>query len=48
VTTTLAHRVAPVLNGLRRLHSGHVGDYVTWVFVGLAVLCAFVVLPAVR
>jgi multicomponent Na+:H+ antiporter subunit D len=43
--TTLARRVSPALTGLRRLHSGHVGDYITWLLVGVAVLCAFVVLP---
>jgi multicomponent Na+:H+ antiporter subunit D len=46
--TALAQRMSPILNGLRRLHSGHVGDYVTWLFVGVAVLCAFVVLPELR
>ena len=34
-----AHRrwLVPVTAFLRRLHSGHVGDYVTWVMVGVAV-----------
>jgi multicomponent Na+:H+ antiporter subunit D len=30
---------------LRRLHSGHVGDYVAWLFAGTAVLAALVGLP---
>ncbi|GEL19087.1 complex I subunit 5 family protein [Pseudonocardia asaccharolytica] len=36
-----ARPVAPVLRGVRALHSGHVGDYVAWLFVGVAVLGAF-------
>jgi multicomponent Na+:H+ antiporter subunit D len=28
------------LSGLRTLHSGHVGDYVTWLVVGVVVLGA--------
>jgi multicomponent Na+:H+ antiporter subunit D len=28
----------PALNGLRTLHSGHVGDYVAWLTFGTAVL----------
>jgi multicomponent Na+:H+ antiporter subunit D len=35
-------RLVPVLNGLRRLHSGHIGDYVAWLFVGTAALAALV------
>ncbi|WP_310962642.1 complex I subunit 5 family protein [Nocardioides terrisoli] len=35
------------LNALRRLHTGHVGDYVAWVFVGIACLGALVGLPLV-
>ncbi len=38
--------LAPVMTGLRRLHSGHVGDYVGWLFAGLAVLVVLVGLPA--
>jgi multicomponent Na+:H+ antiporter subunit D len=48
VATTLGRRVSPVLNGLRAAHSGHVGDYVTWLFVGVAVLCGFLVFPLLR
>ena len=32
-------------DGLRALHSGHVGDYVAWMMAGMAVLGAFVGLP---
>jgi multicomponent Na+:H+ antiporter subunit D len=28
------------VRGLRRLHSGHLGDYLAWLAVGVAVLCA--------
>ncbi|GHD90917.1 complex I subunit 5 family protein [Streptomyces naganishii] len=31
--------------GLRRLHSGHVGDYVAWLALGVAALAALVGLP---
>ncbi|GAB1646721.1 complex I subunit 5 family protein [Krasilnikovia sp. MM14-A1259] len=34
-----------VPSGLRRLHSGHVGDYVAWLFAGVAVLGALIGLP---
>jgi hypothetical protein len=30
---------------LGRVHSGHVGDYVTWLFAGTALLAALVGLP---
>jgi multicomponent Na+:H+ antiporter subunit D len=36
---------AAPLRVLEALHSGHVGDYVAWLMVGLAVLGALVVLP---
>ncbi|WP_225830052.1 complex I subunit 5 family protein [Streptomyces sp. NK08204] len=36
---------AAALAGLRRLHSGHVGDYVAWLAVGIVVLAALVGLP---
>ncbi|HET8598964.1 MAG TPA: complex I subunit 5 family protein [Segeticoccus sp.] len=36
---------APVLHVLRELHSGHVGDYIAWLFVGVAALGAHVGLP---
>jgi multicomponent Na+:H+ antiporter subunit D len=32
----------PVLTGLQRLHSGHVGDYVAWLFLGVAAFTALV------
>jgi len=33
------------VRGLRALHSGHVGDYVAWLVVGVAVLGALAALP---
>jgi multicomponent Na+:H+ antiporter subunit D len=36
---------APPLHVLRRLHSGHIGDYVAWLFLGLAAFAALVGLP---
>ncbi|HEX4218664.1 MAG TPA: complex I subunit 5 family protein [Acidimicrobiales bacterium] len=33
---------------LHRVHSGHVGDYVAWLVMGMAVLAGFVGLPLVR
>jgi multicomponent Na+:H+ antiporter subunit D len=35
----------PVLTGLRKVHSGHVGDYVAWLFVGIAAFTALVGVP---
>jgi multicomponent Na+:H+ antiporter subunit D len=35
----------PVMELLRRVHSGHVGDYVAWLFVGVAILAGLVGLP---
>ncbi|WP_333767151.1 hypothetical protein [Streptomyces sp. IBSBF 2435] len=35
-----ARTVRTCLNGLRRLHSGHLGDYLAWLASGVAVLCA--------
>jgi multicomponent Na+:H+ antiporter subunit D len=35
----------PVLTGLRRVHSGHIGDYVAWLFVGVAAFTALVGVP---
>jgi multicomponent Na+:H+ antiporter subunit D len=32
-------------DGLRRLHSGHVGDYVAWLMTGVVTLGAFIGLP---
>jgi multicomponent Na+:H+ antiporter subunit D len=44
-----AHRavapLAPPLRVLRRVHSGHIGDYVAWLFLGLAAFAALVGLP---
>jgi multicomponent Na+:H+ antiporter subunit D len=37
--------VTPVLGGLRRVHSGHVGDYVAWLFVGVAAFTALIGVP---
>ncbi|MGW1892347.1 complex I subunit 5 family protein [Streptomyces sp. NPDC002004] len=34
------HPVARAIRALRRLHSGHLGDYLAWLAVGVAVLCA--------
>jgi len=36
---------APALRGLRKLHSGHVGDYAAWYLVGIATLAALIGLP---
>jgi multicomponent Na+:H+ antiporter subunit D len=38
ITTTapLRHLARPVTDALHRAHSGHVGDYVVWLFAGLA------------
>lgn len=45
VVTTLWHRPARAVGGplstLRRLHSGHVGDYVVWLTLGAAVAAAW-------
>lgn len=48
----LAERLETVLGpvrrafaALRRLHSGHIGDYVAWLFTGVAALVALVGLP---
>jgi multicomponent Na+:H+ antiporter subunit D len=38
---------APLLTGLRRVHSGHVGDYVAWLFLGVAGFTALIGLPLV-
>jgi len=35
----------PAVTALRRLHSGHVGDYVAWLFVGVTALTALVGVP---
>ena len=33
------------MNLLHRLHSGHVGDYVAWMMMGLAILAGFIGFP---
>ena len=35
----------PALTALRRLHSGHLGDYVAWLMTGMVALAALVGLP---
>ena len=45
-TQTLARVAQPPLALLRKAHSGHVGDYVAWLMIGLAVLGGFIGLPA--
>jgi multicomponent Na+:H+ antiporter subunit D len=35
----------PLLAALRRVHSGHIGDYVAWMMTGMTSLVAFVGLP---
>ena len=35
----------PVIGTLRRVHSGHVGDYVAWLLLGVAGLAALIGLP---
>jgi multicomponent Na+:H+ antiporter subunit D len=39
--------IAPLMRPLHRLHSGHIGDYVAWMFAGMAVVVALVGLPLV-
>jgi multicomponent Na+:H+ antiporter subunit D len=39
--------IDPVMRRLHRLHSGHIGDYVAWMFAGMAVVVALVGLPLV-
>jgi multicomponent Na+:H+ antiporter subunit D len=40
-----AQPARPVVTALHRVHSGHVGDYVAWLFTGVASLAALVGLP---
>jgi multicomponent Na+:H+ antiporter subunit D len=35
----------PVLAALRKVHSGHIGDYVAWLMTGMVTLAAFIGLP---
>lgn len=37
----------PVMRRLHRVHTGHIGDYVAWMFAGMAVLVVLVGLPLV-
>jgi multicomponent Na+:H+ antiporter subunit D len=46
--TAPPRRLSPLLAGLRAVHSGHVGDYVAWLFFGVAALGAFLVVPLGR
>ncbi|WP_281157357.1 hypothetical protein, partial [Streptomyces sp. HYC2] len=34
------HPAARAVRALRRLHSGRLGDYLAWLALGIAVLCA--------
>ena len=38
-------RLEPAVDGLRRIHSGHVGDYVAWLFLGITALAVLVGAP---
>ena len=37
----------PVMRRLHRVHTGHIGDYVAWMFAGMAVMVVLVGLPLV-
>ncbi len=37
--------IAAPLTALHRLHSGHVGDYVAWLFAGVATMAALIAVP---
>ncbi|HEY5985751.1 MAG TPA: proton-conducting transporter membrane subunit [Streptosporangiaceae bacterium] len=41
----LARPGVPVMGALHRLHSGHVGDYVAWLFAGVTAFAALIALP---
>jgi multicomponent Na+:H+ antiporter subunit D len=41
----LARPGAPLIRGLHRLHSGHIGDYIAWLLAGVAGLAALIGLP---
>jgi multicomponent Na+:H+ antiporter subunit D len=43
---TVGALAAPVLSALRAAHSGHIGDYLAWMFAALAALAAAVGLPS--
>jgi multicomponent Na+:H+ antiporter subunit D len=40
-------RAAPLVAGLRRVHSGRIGDYVAWLFLGVAAFGGLLALPLV-
>jgi multicomponent Na+:H+ antiporter subunit D len=42
-----ARPLTVALSGLRRLHSGHVGDYVAWLFLGVAAFAALLGVPLI-
>jgi multicomponent Na+:H+ antiporter subunit D len=39
---------ARLMGGLHRLHSGHVGDYIAWLFVGTAAIIGLIGVPLAR
>jgi multicomponent Na+:H+ antiporter subunit D len=45
VVRALGRPAVPVIGVLHRLHSGHVGDYVAWLFAGVAGVTALIALP---
>jgi len=38
IRDSITRSLGPAFGGVRALHSGHVGDYVAWLTVGVAVL----------
>jgi multicomponent Na+:H+ antiporter subunit D len=44
----LSGATRPIAAGLRALHTGHVGDYVAWMLIGVAALGALVGLPLIN
>ena len=40
-----ARTARPVIAAVRQVHSGHIGDYVAWLFTGIAGLAALLGLP---
>jgi hypothetical protein len=40
-----AQAFGPVLRGLRQVHSGRIGDYVAWLFLGATAFAALVGAP---
>jgi multicomponent Na+:H+ antiporter subunit D len=45
VRRTAGTLTAPALSALRAAHSGHIGDYLAWMFAALAALAAAVATP---